>query len=449
MEIKNIQTRVSHSFRWISLESLAYQGLLLIHQIMLCKVAGYKLYGKIGALFSVVYLMVTIANFGLESSLSPFFKKITKNKRRFRSFFLIQSIPTIALSLFIGVVAIMLKSYNYKITSFIGYDLICILFLLILSECIKKTVRSILHFSFRNKINAYIETGYIISYISVVWTYYMLTHTITLYAIFIPMLLMSFVSSVILGFFAFSFYRQIPDTTKKTDINFALPALKCRFFNFLNQWSHSIFSGNFLVPFFAMQFGLAHAGVFKLINHISYGITSLLRKIFGWTSDITLSATKDLSIAAKRQIFEVITQRLYHFLYVIIIFLAINLHKIVASSQNGTSSINWPLILFFLVITLSENLLITYEKFYIAEEKNHYILLFNLFTIGSFAAIISLSPYVSQLFLLLAIASIRIVTFTLLSIISFYTWSIRPKLAVNPAYIAASLIISALFFAIF
>jgi len=450
MEIKNIYKNLSYSLKWLTFESITYQMILLAHQLMLFKVSSYKLYGAMGALFSTVYFVVPIISFSLESSLSPFFKKITQSKKTFRSLFIVQMLPTL---LFIALAATLfiifkniLQSYQSSFT--VSYSFIVVILLLILSESIKKVLRGILYLAFKNKINASIEILSILTYITTIWIYYFVTNTITLHIIFIPMLATSLIATSILSFFVYNFYKTIPSGPKITQKAPILKVLQCRVFNFINQFTHNMFSGNFLIPFFALQFGLGQAGIFKLVSHISYGATSLMRKIFGWTSDAALAQTKDLAPKYKQYVFSAITQRLNHFLYAIGIFLVINIGKIVKCSNANNPHTHWPLIVFFLIITFSENLFIAYEKFYIAEEKNHYITFFNLLSIASLTIILALTSYIPQLALLVAIATTRLTIFGLLSIISYRSWAIKPQWKAKPLYIAASILASIACFSI-
>ena len=428
--MEKIYEKLAYSLKWITFESVTYQILFLIHQIVLFFVSKGKLYGIIGATFSLIYFTVTIASFGLESSLSPFFKKISDSQNRFRRFFSIQILPTFAFTIVAAMVFVFIVPSSYTF--------IILISLIVLSESIKKTLRGALYLAFKNQTNAYVEIASILAYITSIWSCYLFTKKITLHLIFVPMLLTSVISTAILFLFLYKFYKTMPAHTNKANIPLARVA-KCRTINFINQFTHNMFSGNFLTPFFAFQFGLTQAGTFKLMSHISYGVTSLMRKIFGWASDTILAQTKDTGLQEKKAAFSAITAKLHNVVYAIIIFLTINLTKIVRCSHTGNSATNWQLIIFFLIITLSENLFITYEKFYITEEKNFYILLCNLLSIAFLTVIISFSSYFPQLTLLILIASSRIGLFAILSLFSYHKWTIKPNLQINPLYIASSI----------
>jgi len=440
----NIYKKLIYSLKWLSLESITYQILLLIHQIFLFKMTKLNLYGILGTIFSFVYLLVTITNLGLEGSLSPFFKKITENKRSLRSFLLLQLIPSILIS-FLSFIFLSTASDGFNL--FLNQKLIILLSCLILLESIKKTLRAILYLSFLNKINTYVEIASLLAYIGSVWTYFFITNKITINSIFVPMFVTSFLATTTLFLFTRKIYQKLPSKNKRLSFSH-LSIIKCRLLNFLNQFGHSLFSSNFMVPFFAAQFGFAQAGIFKLISHISYSTTSLMRKIFGWLCDTMLSQTKDMRLETKQAIFSSISQILHHVLYMIAIFLIINLNKIMTYSKVDGALVNWPLIALFLIITLSENLFIIYEKFYIAEEKNKYTLLINIFSILLLASIINFNSHISQFYILLLIATSRLSILSVLGFVSFRLWAIKPTYHVKPKYIALSLLVSLAIFII-
>lgn len=513
---KNVRSNISFAIRWLTAESILYHAIFLAHQLLLFKAAGIKLYGIISVIFSLTYLATTIASFGLESSLSPFFQEIIQNKKNFRRFFVYQIFPTILLSILLSMAFILalvfLKNPNAILGSKITGNIfsqgkvlleyfhdnispffILTIFFLILSESIKKALRAFLYIVFKNKINMIIEIASITIYISSIWAWYLIFGTITLDIIFVPMAITSIVSSFLLAIFVYKIYKTLPEDNsficktkysiklfgsmiknifsknkysffggffskpiksfcsifKRSKKGLQVRILKTRAINFANQFAHSIFSSNFLVPFFAIQFGLTQAAIFKLLSHISYTITMIMRKIFGWTCDTILAHTKNLESVQKKDVFHDINNKINNILLALTIFLTINISKIVSFTGTPESAINWTLIFFFLAITLVENLFISYEKFYIAEEKNGIILLINILSMAALSGIIFYSSYsqkLGQQWLLIAITIIRATFFAILAILSFYKWGIKPKLTIKPIYIALSIFISLIFF---
>ncbi len=445
--MKDLNSFLSRSFRWLSFEALGYQSILLAHQLLLFRLSDYKTYGLIGAVFSLVYLVVAVSDLGLESSISPFFSFLIKGKSLFRRFIVLQLFPGILTVFGVFGVVFFAKSWiKLAVLSHISTVMLVSVGLLALSETVKKTVRTVMHLAFLNKEAAFIEVGTILGYVVLVWSFYFLGYPIGLPLIFVPMLVTSVVSTVVMIFLVWGFSVSLPMST--------LPVISqkrvivSRFFNYLSQLSHLIFSSNFLVPFFAFQFGLAHAGVFKLVSHIAYGVTSVLRKTFGLTSDAMLAKAKEMSLATKRAIFLRVTQKLHHALYGIIIFFAVN-HAKILSSGSSSGGIDGSLVYLFLFICLSENFFIAYEKFYITQERAGSLLAFNVATMLLIYGVVRIGSHFSQLGVLVAIVAVRVCMFALLSMLSFYTWNIKPQWRMQPRYLVVAFSIALGFFVLF
>jgi len=437
---------------WVSFEALSYQLILLTHQIALSRVCDCALYGLIGTTFSLVYLFVALTDFGLESSISPFFATLTKDKKLFKRFFTIQLLPNIcSVGVFFALVLGIkfLLASRLTILNLIDLPMLCMLGALVLSENIKKTLRTTMHLAFLNQEVAFIEFGTIIGYTATIWALYAFGSPVSLHLIFVPMLITSVISNGVMFFFLRRFAHALPQQSPEKIPSLKKRIAKSRGFNYMNQLSHLIFSSNFLVPFFAMQFGLAHAGVFKLVSHIAYCTTAILRKTFGVTSDALLAKAKEMSWEAKRSAFLQVTQKLHHALYGVIIFLAINYNKIIAYKNAGAQTISGPLVYLFFIICLSEIIFITYEKFYITQEKAARLLAFNITSMVLTYGAIRYAADFSKLGLLLIILAIRAGMFALLSLASFYTWKIKPQWKIQARYVAFAFSIAIGFFVLF
>lgn len=449
-----LRTRLTRSMAWNTLEAVFYQGLLLAHQLLLFQCVGRSEYGLIGALFSFTYLVVTLINFGFDISLAPFFKTATKNKHNFKAIFFVQLIPEYFLIATIFIIAMIFKPYfphdwaaRYQLTN----ALIIGLMLLALFESTKKTFRAILHHAFLNHKTAFVEIATIVCYTAMVWGCYCMGSPLSLPVIFVPMIITSGFCCLALGWHTAQLYRRLPDplshgTDERLPMAFQLRILKNRFFNFLNQASHMIFSSNFLVPFFALQFGLQQASILKLVSTIVYCITIILQKVFGISSASMLSHIKESSLDNKRATFAIISNRLNQTLMAIAIFFILNFNTVISWSAAISNRQTWHLLYLFFIISFSENLFIAYEKFYITEEKADYLFIFNLIVMCLMGSMLYHAHSVAPLALLIAIIAIRILAFLGLSALSFYHWQLRPSYTVNPWLAAGSVAFSSLFF---
>ena len=449
MELNRLFTR---SLAWNALEAICYQGLLLTHQLLLFHSVERSAYGLIGSLFSFAYLSVMVINLGFDISLAPFFQTATRSKQNFKKIFFVQLIPEYCLIGILSMLLLLLKGFipiewgsRYQLGSLV----VGCLLLIAVFESIKKTLRAILQLSFINKKTTVIEIATIIGYIGMVWGCHALGAPLSLPVIFIPMVITSAACCIALSWQVGTLYRQLPESSNETvSTTLQLRILKNRFFNFLNQASHMVFSSNFLVPFFALQFGLNQAGILKLVSTIVYCVTIILQKVFGISSASVLSHIKESSLDNKRATFTVISNRLNHALIIIATFFLLNFNTIIGWSAQVSNPHTWHLLYLFFIISFSESLFIAYEKFYITEEKADHLFAFNLLVMGLMGFVLYHAQSIAPLALLCAIITIRIAAFVGLSALSFYHWQLRPSYGINPWIAAGSLAFSTLFFAL-
>lgn len=442
--------RFTHSIAWNTLESVVYQLCFLAHQLLLFSVTDRTTYGLIGTFFSITYLIVTITNCGLDVSVAPFFTIITQSKDQFKKFFLMQLVPELCIvtTLFLAAMIKHIFFSSLTLPCDVGTPFLIILGTLVFFEGAKKTLRMILHLAFLNDKTTFVEIANIIMYVSLVWTSYLLGNPISLYLIFIPMLIVSATSCLMLFVFVYDYYATLPDkSTSKIEIgSLQWRILQSRFFNFFNQISHMIFSSNFLVPFFALFFGLHQAGVLKLLASITHSITTIVQKAFGISSNILLSHIKDESDVVKKNIFFMITNHLNQVIYGILLFFIINHKTIMGISAIANTGTTWSIAYLFMFISFSETFFIAYENFFITHEKAGYLFLFNMIIMSIVMCIMMNMHLFSQLMLLLAIIAVRIFAFSTLGLLSFYQWRIKPALAINPRYFFCSFLISITFY---
>lgn len=434
---------LTRTLRWLGFEAIAYQLLLLGHQLLLFRVAESATYGLIGATFSVVFLAVGIADCGFEMSISPFFYQLRGNRTTLCRFLFFNMLPGLVLWFIVSIVLITLKFAVSQLSSL----MLVLLSGLILIETLRKPLRTVLHLAFLNKEVALVEVGSVVGYIATLWGLYALGFPVCLELVFVPLLVWSLVAVVILSWVFFLFLSRLAVDD--------IPAMgwmrivRLRFFNYCTYLSHVVFSSNFLVPFFALQFGLVYAGVFKLMSHIAYSITTIVRKIFGVTSDAMLSRAREMTLESRRNVFLQLTQRLHAVVYGILIFLCVNYSKLIAYQSSSHTVVSGPVMYLFLLICFSETLFIAYEKFYITHEYAGRLFAFNLCSLGLTYLVILSSSHLSVLMVLCALVMVRVGMFAVLGMFSFYTWRIRPHFWMRPAHIALALGIAWGFFIFF
>lgn len=448
----NWHTELKRVLRLNTLESVVYHGILLCHQAALLYAVNYAFYGLIGTLFSIVYLSVSLVNFGLDATLGAFFKKICASKSLLRKTIAIQLIPQAIIFILCASVALKLPDVipaHWARIFACPFHIIIICIALIFFESIRKLIRTSLQLSLMQRKTTLIEIASIIGYTATVWGWYSCTQSMTLTTVLLPMLGMSIISTAVLGYHAYQWHHQLPSLGSCSWHQAATESItffKTRFFTFANQIAHTFFSSNVLVPIFAIQFGLHHAGIFKFISTVAYSISALLHKIFGHTSDVLLSQAKQMPFDIRRSLFQTITNRLHQLLYGLIIFLAINIKKIIIIATATTAETSWLLVYLFFIINITENFLITYERLYITEEKSTHLFMINGTSLLCAYLMLHITHCSSPLLALLCVAVFRAAAFLCVSILSCYLWHIKLQWKPQPVYTFFSLITSILFF---
>jgi len=433
----------SYSAAWNMLESIWYQLLLFIHQCTLYRILSATEYGKVGTLFSLIYLTIAVFNFGLDNSISPFFLHATQSKiNAWRSIILPAAIHFCILSLIVITSIGVLCFFGLPLfLQSIGLSFFILIGIMFISEALKKTIRTLLHCAFKNHLTTAIELITITSYITIIWTLHFFGYSLGLHTLFIPMVITSLLSLVSLGFITYSWYGDLSNTQTP-----ALPAnriLKHRCYAYGTQLSNIFFSANFLVPLFAWQFGIEYAAILKLISYLTHFIHTVIHKIFGVSLQACFAALKLDDISVKQRFFVTITSHLYQLLYGIFIFFAINYQRIVAlksiSMNHSTVLVGY----LFLIGTLIENFLVSYEQLYQAEEKTMYLSMLNFINILFLGVFAATQTVKSPITFLLTFIALRLCTIASIAIGAFYLWHIRPewKPQLKPTFcfIAASL----------
>jgi len=185
-------------------------------------------------------------------------------------------------------------------------------------------------------------------------------------------------------------------------------------------------------------FGLNYAGIIKFSNSIAFNITIVVKKIFGTSNNIFLAAIKNKDIKVQQKFFSLITNKMYHLLFALSIFLVINYKFLL---QATTPMQNIVVCLSFLIIFI-ENFFTTYEQFYIMQERTDYLLFINGLTIFLLYGVYTYKILFPLHLLLLAIFLIRLFSLILTSLFSFFLWRLKPLSTIQPLYILSSLIVS-------
>jgi len=379
--MKTITEQFIAGIKWNTIEACLYQGILWGYHVALFSTFDRTFYGTVGILFSLLYIGVTLFTFGLDSALSPFIRYYTESKTAFRNLLGRQSIPN---SIAYGALLAFCCWYDLN-TIFLKFGIphieqsfIILFALLLIIESIKKTIKTFLGLLFYNQKLATLEILYILSYVSTIAALYYAHIPINLYTLFMPMVIYSGIATIILSALLYDHYRQLPDAAYISNPALNKRILNSRFFGYINQIGHLIFSGNVLVTVFAAQVGVAYAAVAKIMSTSIQAISNVTQRVIGQTSEAALAHAHAYAEHEKQSLFTLAnTYAQTAIMYLCALLYAFNYKTVAAHAMTITLHTNMLLIV-FCVLLLIEPFFITYEKRYLIEEKGHYLSYYHL-----------------------------------------------------------------------
>ncbi|PKN03852.1 hypothetical protein CVU75_00040 [Candidatus Dependentiae bacterium HGW-Dependentiae-1] len=375
-----LNSRFFKSIRWNFFDACVYQLILTGHYAALFYFTSPVFFGMMGTIFSLVFLLATLANAGLDGTLSAFFIRIVCSRDQMKQIIMRHLGFTLFLAFTLGTITLISSWFISHHLPPLSCTLALILLGILMCESIKKSLRMFLQLAFRAPIVAAIESATVICYVSWVWLGYYYGQSLTLMHLFLPMFACWLCATLAYSFFVIQLYKQLPQkTVAPTELIAQTLFIKSRFFNMLNQLVHQLFSSNFLVPFFAMRGGFAVAGQLKLICYISYGITSALQKIIGFSASAFFSNLIGQEVKVMRHAFMLVQKTLLLFLANIFLFsFAIGLGFLFFTNASLTSfSPQVPLLILIFSMQLSENFFTAFERLLIVQEQADILTLIN------------------------------------------------------------------------
>lgn len=378
--IELLKKRTFSALKWNTFEAFLYQGILIGHQLFLYWLAPKGLFGAQGALFASAFLLISVLNFSLDSGMTSCFLEITKNKKTFKTFFKSYFIPQVVF-LFLGATSFALLACNIplpaRFTLFKDPVWSAIMVLFIVSEGTKKNLRAFLHLAFQNKATASIEVFNIVSYVTSIWLLYFCGISFSLFVLTVPFLFISGITTIILLKKLYDSYLSLPVSDKRFPHDFRSSFFKTRSFLYLNELSRSLFSSNFLLPFFACFHGILQTSTAAFMNALTHAVTFFIQKIFGPSGAALFANGKHLSCTNKQEMFIFLQQKTWYALGFLLILCLLIFQPFITLQSGSETVFNWALLYTFFLSHFLENIFVVYEKFFIAEQKAHYITLCN------------------------------------------------------------------------
>jgi len=448
--MNDLKQKFHTGFRWNVFGSIVFEAIKILHHVFLLKVLNPVEFGLLANLYSITYLTVYFSDIAATTTLPPFLNVFIKSKQNFKklfSFYIFPQLPLLSIA-----AAIVTFLYSKSIFNHPSSPIMAIIPLLIVCEGMRIFFRAFLHYLFLHKLVIILENSLTCGYYAMLWFLYLfLGFKMTLNLIFIPFLLDSIAAIIIFIILSIRVYKKLPEESSNIPPGFYLRIIKNRMFNYPNQIVKNFFTGNFLTPIFAMQFGLQQAGVLKFSSMIADSVKAVIKAAINFSGNAFLAQIKTKSLDTKREVFQLLTTKLNNLMYFMIIFLLFNFKNLlglrVSLDYVAQTSISFSFI--FLMIILAEHFFLVYEQFYVLEEKPHKFLIFKLLELFVFYLFVLSKPLTSPITTLLSVLFIQILSFTILSIHAHYQWRIKPTFKIKFINLFYYLFVALIFYLIF
>ncbi len=438
---------------WTLIDSIGSQGLVILFHLLYRSFAGAIRHGVLGCLLSLIYLATTVVNMGLDSTLAPFLETFSASRKRFVLLTRLLLIPqalflgTLCILAFIGSSYMPVINFFQMLAPYFSQHLLAYSLLTFFFESMRKTLRTFLQLSFYFRFAAVVELfGVGVNIIGITLLHYF--HHLTLINSMLILMSAALAQLIILigGITVWYYTLKDEEMPALNQSKLYLRISKTRVFSWVLNCLHQLYSGNFLVPVCAFQFGIESASLMKVITSISYWITLVAKKALGVTSNALLAHLKSRSPETQIHAFHFLTEVFNQVLYGLLIFLIINGKKILLHQVQSIPTVTWSLLYGMVLLTFLESLFVLYEKWYIVEEDAQTYLGFNLISIGLLYLVIQMLQ--APLAILSAIICIRVITFIALSLFSFYRWNIWPSFKPYSLTLLISMVISCIGYAL-
>lgn len=436
-----IQQQFTRSFRWTLAGSITYEVLKTAHCFFLLQLLPPAIYGAMGSLFSLIYLVTYIADMGATNSLPPFINLATQSKQTFKRFlFSFSLFPHLPIIIACATIATYFAAIKLNFLPFLF-----IIPLIIILETIRSFLRLLLHTIFQAKRIVLAELAIFIAYATAIWIPYLFSGIKpTLNQIFIIHLCDSAIIVTVFATLTHKYYTKLPNNTEASfPENIRQRLIKTRLFNYLLRVTRNMFTSNFLTPLFAIKFGLASAGLFYFASTLASSIQAIVKSVIGYSGNALLANIKNSPQNVKTDAFNTLCQKLMSIVAPIIIFLAINHKTIIKLGTSGNqTSFTLSLSLLFLIISFTEFFFVLYEQFYIIEEAANKLFYFKIFELAAFYGLITSDLTSSPITTLVGLIVIRMISFLVIATNAYATWQIKPRYKTSKKSLITSIVVA-------
>jgi hypothetical protein len=375
IKLQDLPSYFYFGIKWNAFEVIAFQIILITHQTILFYSCKNITYGLIATVLSFLYLNISILNFGLDKSLTTFYKSIISSKKNFKKIFLSQVIIQIfIMATFPATIFFILRKFEIGCQYLTSIDLLLI-FLIFITESIRKTFRAFAQLAFLNNQTAILEIISVIVYVTIFWNLYFYTGSAGLTIALLPLLIESLISVFVLSLIIRNIYKNI--TLNEEYFLTVKEIIFNRVSIFITQLSSLIFSSNLILTTISFRYGLQAAAILQLSKNIINFLFLLLEKTFGITSGSLFTRIKDNNLQIKQKNYNLSVNSVYTSICLILIFTSSVFLFLYFLKPNLYISQIVESFLFTLAI-LSNTMFIPQEQILLVEKKIYFLMIGNL-----------------------------------------------------------------------
>ena len=424
---------------WNSINVFLYKSILLLHQIVLFHFIPKALYGTSGTIFSSIYLLIGVSTLGFDYALFALFSAYIQSKKTFRDLvaqYIIRFIITVSIALIIAM--LLYSNIQVQILNFfqqsIPYTLIPIVLTIFITESMRKSIETAAQLLFLNQAIACIQVSMILLYAIMVWASYLFLGFISLYTIFIPMLIISTLETMLTTIIIYNVYKKLPEQSSNTHpITHKSAFIQEQLFNYINQTAKNLFSPNFLMVFVAYNLGMTQAGYIRFFTNIITLLYMFLTRSIGVPTGALFSKLLSTPFSTTRSSFIKITNTYIQVLY----FFAITI--IVTILPYLRHHAMTPHILLFIAVGFVEYITITYEKLFVVQKHSKNLAIINTMSIALLFLYLYIKKNIALSLIILPILLIRISSAVYIGYYAFIRWKVAPTLMIKRQTVLLSL----------
>lgn len=410
--------------------SITFELLKIAHELALFSTIPMSLYGLKGFLFSILYLSISLADFGFVSGLAPLIKSATQNKKTFSQFLFRSFAIQIPLFYAAGFFAAQFAQHKFGTINFP----LSIISLLIVTEGVRMFLRALLHTTFTTKPTIIAELSITSLYLLSVWTGHLLFKLpISLKLIFFPYATTSIIAVMVLLYLVFKFYKTLESSNQSV---IKQPSTYSIFTTRITAYAlttpKKLFTGNFIIPLLSGFVGLEKLALIKYASYVAESAHSIIKATVGFSGNALLSALSQTKQHVKRIAFALISQKLAMLFYALICFIIFSIPTLNKLWDNNTTSqLTIMYTLLFLILIMMDHLFLMYEQFYLMERQAHKLLLIRSLELILFYGALYYFTQTNSIFLLLSLIAVRSMSFITLAIHGFNNWGLIPSISIS------------------